>query len=332
MTDSSASTRGVRLQKAMADAGIGARRDCEQLIDAGRVRVNGRVVAALPCFIDPARDVVELDGKVIDLPVPSESEASAARTRPPVYVLINKPKGVITTTRDPEGRRNVLDLVPIGLRRGERLFPVGRLDGDSTGLLLITNDGGLAHQLTHPKFGVTKEYRVTCTGHADDEQLRKLRAGMYLISPATAGVKTTKRASMESVRILKRYVDRARGDRTLLSVTLREGQNREIRRMLARVGLKVRELERVAIGSLRAPDLKPGQSKLLGKKDVERLRVERATAADDEQAIERQRPRSVTSSRRPAAPTPPVRPMPPGAGSDRRSAPESGRARRRRRG
>lgn len=265
-------SRGLRLQKALAEAGVGARRDCEELILAGRVRVNGRTVATLPSFVDPARDVVEVDGELVDL-----SDVAAAneskRPRQLKYVLINKPKGVITTTRDPHGRRNVLDLLPPALRGDQRLFPVGRLDAHSSGLLLITNDGDLAYQLTHPRFGVTKEYRVLCAGLATEEQLRKLRAGMYLINPDEDGSKTAKRASMESVRILKRFVDRARGDRTLLSVTLREGQNREIRRMLARVGLKVRELERVAIGPLRAAGLKPGQAKLLGKKDVERLRA-----------------------------------------------------------
>lgn len=269
-------TKGVRLQKAMADAGLGARRDCEDMITAGRVKVNGRVVTTLPCFVSPS-DVVALDDKAIELPVPAAStdEATSSKASKPralIYVLINKPKGVITTTSDPDGRRNVLDLVPDSLRRDERLFPVGRLDGDSTGLLLITNDGDLAYQLTHPKFGVAKEYRVLTAGLASDEQLQKLRSGMYLVNPTSDGTKTSKRASMESVRIIKRFVDRARGDRTMLSVTLREGQNREIRRMLARVGLKVRELERVAIGPLRAGDLKPGQAKLLGKKDVEKLR------------------------------------------------------------
>lgn len=277
--------KGVRLQKAMADAGLGARRDCEEMITAGRVQVNGRVVKSLPCFVDPANDVVKLDDEIIELPVPertaTESSASKApaRTRTLIYVLINKPKGVITTTSDPEGRRNVLDLVPHSLQRDERLFPVGRLDGDSTGLLLITNDGDLAYQLTHPKFGVPKEYRVLTAGLASDEQLQKLRAGMYLVTPTADGTKSSKKASMESVRIIKRFVDRARGDRTMLSVTLREGQNREIRRMLARVGLKVRELERVAIGPLRAPELQPGQAKLLGKKDVEKLRA--ATLGED---------------------------------------------------
>lgn len=274
---STSAPKGVRLQKAMADAGLGARRDCEEMIVAGRVQVNGRVVDTLPCFVEPASDVVELDGEVIELPVAEESADSAGKTaskaRTFIYVLINKPKGVITTTSDPEGRRNVLDLVPASLRRDERLFPVGRLDGDSTGLLLITNDGDLAFQLTHPKFGITKEYRVLTSGLASDEQLQKLRSGMYLVNPTADGTKSSKRASMESVRIIKRFVDRARGDRTMLSVTLREGQNREIRRMLARVGLKVRELERVAIGPLRAGDLKPGQAKLLGKKDVEKLRA-----------------------------------------------------------
>ena len=264
---------GVRLQKAMADAGIGARRDCEDMITAGRVRVNGKVVTSLPCFIDPEADTVELDGEALRFPEGVHASATAkTAARSYTYVLINKPKGVITTTRDPEGRRNVLDLLPPAMRKDERLYPVGRLDGDSTGLLLLTNDGDLAFQLTHPKFGVAKEYRVVCAGLAADEQLQALKRGMYLVTPASDGTKTSKRASMESVRILKRFVDRNRGDRTLLSVTLREGQNREIRRMLARVGLKVRELERVAIGPLRAGELKPGQVKLLGKKDVEKLR------------------------------------------------------------
>lgn len=263
-------TSSVRLQKAMADAGIAARRDCEEMIAAGRVKVNGRVVATLPCFVSPASDVVELDGEVIELP---STKAEAQRSeRTPVYVLVNKPKGVITTTSDPEGRRNVLDLLPHSLRRDERLYPVGRLDADSTGLILVTNDGDLAYQLTHPKFGVTKEYRVMCAGLASGDQIHRLRKGMFLITPQADGTKSTKRASMESIRIVKRFVDRNRGDRTLLSITLREGQNREIRRLLARIGLKVRELERVAIGPLRAPDLKPGQAKLLGKRDIERLR------------------------------------------------------------
>ncbi|HKQ12146.1 MAG TPA: pseudouridine synthase [Steroidobacteraceae bacterium] len=194
----------------------------------------------------------------------------------PSYLLLNKPKGVITATRGGAGRRTVLDFIPFSLRppdqSGSRWHSVGLLDGDSTGLVLLTDDGELARQLEHPKLGVLKEYRALCTGLAGDEQLQQLRAGMYLVNPAADGSKTTQRAQMESVRVLKRLVDRARGDRTLLGLSVRAGEPREIRRMLARVGLKLRELERVAIGPLRAAGLKPGATKLLGKKDVEKLR------------------------------------------------------------
>jgi 23S rRNA pseudouridine2605 synthase len=186
------------------------------------------------------------------------------------YLLVNKPKGVVTTP-DARGRASVLDLVPYSLRT-EGLRPVGRLDADSSGLMLITDDRELAQQLAHGSLGITAEYRAVVAGLAEDEQLKKLRAGMYLSTPGAEGT-TTKRAAMESVRILKRYVDRARGDRTLLSIALREGQNREIRRMFARVGLKLRELERVAIGPLKTGDLKPGQAKLIKKADVAKLRA-----------------------------------------------------------
>ncbi len=188
------------------------------------------------------------------------------------YLLLNKPKGIITSTRG-AGRRTVLDFIPFSLRGEQRWYSVGLLDGDSTGLVLLTDDGELARQLEHPKLGVLKEYQALCAGLANSEQLQPLRAGLYLVNLTAEGSKTTQRAVMESVRILKKYVDRARGDRTLLSVTVRQGEPREIRRMLARVGLKLRELERVAIGPLRAPGLKPGATKLLGKKDVERLRA-----------------------------------------------------------
>lgn len=188
------------------------------------------------------------------------------------HLLLNKPKGVITSTRGGAGRRTVLDFIPFSLRGEQRWYSVGLLDADSTGLVLLTDDGELARQLDHPKLGLPKEYRALCAGLADNEQLHKLRAGMYLVNPTADGTKTTQRAAMESVKILKRIVDRARGDRTLLGLTVREGEPREIRRMLARVGLKLRELERVAIGPLRGAGLKAGATKLLGKKDVEKLR------------------------------------------------------------
>src|SRR6185436_16390253 len=171
----------------------------------------------------------------------------------PAYLLLNKPKGVITSTRGGAGRRTVLDFIPFALRSrdesAQRWYSVGLLDGDSTGLVLITDDGELARQLEHPKLGVLKEYRALCTGLAGDDQLQQLREGMYLVNPTADGSKTT-----------------------LLGLSVRQGEPREIRRMLARVGLKLRELERVAIGPLRLAGLKPGATKLLGKKDVEKLR------------------------------------------------------------
>jgi len=265
-------TTGVRLQKVLADAGIAARRDCEQLILDGRIHVNGKQITELPCFVS-SEDVVTFDGVAQRLNIVNKHAANASATDDTrTYLLVNKPKGMITTTRDQQGRASILQLVPHSIRERERLFPVGRLDADSTGLLLLTNDGDLAFQLTHPKFGVLKEYRVTTSGLAEAEQIDKLKKGMYLLTPDGSGQTKAKRASMESVRILKRFVDRNRGDRTVLSVQLREGQNREIRRLLARVGLKVRELERIAIGPLRAAELKPGQCKLLGKRDVDKLR------------------------------------------------------------
>jgi 23S rRNA pseudouridine2605 synthase len=267
-------TDGVRLQKALADAGVAGRRDCEQLIVAGRIHVNGKPVLELPYFVDPGSDVVSLDGVPVELLTSAKvatrkSSGSEQRT----YLLINKPKGMITTAKDPEGRPTVLQMVPKAIAERERLFPVGRLDADSTGLLLLTNDGDLAYQLTHPKFGVMKEYRVTAVGMASDDQLQQLKKGMYLMTPDSAGPARSKRASLDNVRVIKRFVDRNRGDRTVLSIKLREGQNREIRRLLARIGLKVRELERVAIGPLKTGDLKTGQCKLLGKKDVDKLRA-----------------------------------------------------------
>jgi len=191
----------------------------------------------------------------------------------PSYLLLNKPKGFVTPTRGGSARRTVLDFIPFSLRGEQSWHTVGLLDADSTGLVLLTDDAEFARQLDHPKLGLLKEYRVLCAGLASDEQLSRLREGMYLVNPAADGSKTTQRAVMDAVRIVKKHVDRARGDRTQLSVTLREGEPREIRRMLARVGLKRRELERVAIGPLRVAGLKPGATKLLGKKDVEKLRA-----------------------------------------------------------
>ena len=221
---------------------------------------------SMPCLVDPARDLIELDGEVIELAGPR-----SARSRERIYLMLNKPKGVISTARDPGGRANVVDLVRAGVPAGHRVYPVGRLDADSTGLVLLTNDGELAHRLAHPSSGIPKEYRVAVQGTLTDSALAQLSKGMFLadVSSPEGGAK---RARMQSVRVLKRTRDRRHGDLSLVSVTLAEGQNREIRRLFARVGVKVRSLERVALGPLHLGRLPPGQFRALGGEEILALR------------------------------------------------------------
>jgi pseudouridine synthase len=260
------SEHGERLQKVLADAGVASRRDVEFAVRGGRIRVNGRRVLELPCLVDPGRDMIELDGEVVDL-----GTGGARRDRARLYLMLNKPKGVISTARDPGGRANVVDLVRPAVPPGDRVYPVGRLDADSTGLVLLTNDGELAHRLAHPASGISKEYRVAVQGTLTDTALAQLSKGMFL---ADAGSPDggAKRARLEQVRVLKRMRDRRRGDLSLVSVTLTEGQNREIRRLFARVGMKVRSLERVALGTLRLGRLPPGRYRALGNEEVLQLR------------------------------------------------------------
>ena len=221
----------------MANAGIASRRESEQLIEDGRVTVNGERITQLPAWVDPFEDRVEVDGEPLIKPKKSSKTFASAGK---MYVMVHKPRGVLSTNDDPEGRRRLLDLIdPSAVPRGVRLFPVGRLDADSTGLILMTNDGELTHRLTHPSFGVTKRYLVSVKGRLVEDDLKKLRKGLVLADPKAgkpespkAG-KPGKKASMESVSVLRHEVDRTRGDRTTLAVTLTEGQNREIRRLLA---------------------------------------------------------------------------------------------------
>jgi pseudouridine synthase len=257
---------GERIERALADAGVFSRRDAEFAVRAGRIRVNGRRVTRLPCLVEPARDLIELDGEIIEL-----RGRPGERARPRLYLMLNKPKGVISTARDPGGRANVVDLVRAGVPRGERVYPVGRLDADSTGLVLLTNDGELAHRLAHPSSGVEKEYRVTVQGALTGEALSQLTRGLFL---ADEGSREggAKRARMKDVRVLKRMKDRRRGDLSLVSVTLTEGHNREIRRLFARVGIKVRSLERVALGALTLGRLPPGHFRTLRGEEVLALR------------------------------------------------------------
>jgi 23S rRNA pseudouridine2605 synthase len=233
---------GERLQKVLAQAGLGSRRRCEELIERGRVRVNGEV-AVLGRRVDPDVDVVEVDGAQIGV-------------RPGlVHLLLNKPTGVITTAEDTHGRPTVVDLVPAE----PRVFPVGRLDADSEGLLLLTNDGDLAHRLTHPSFGVPKEYLVEVEGVPSRGALRRLRQGVELDDGITQPAK---------VAVL--------GD-GVVRITIHEGRNRQVRRMCDAVGHPVRRLVRTRIGPLADRDLPPGEWRALSQDEVRAL--ERAAVA-----------------------------------------------------
>ncbi len=283
--------RGVRLQKAMAESGFASRRACEELIEAGRVTVNGQQVKELPAWVDPAADTIKVDGE----PLPRTPRSRRGREHTAVgktYLIVNKPRGVISTSDDPEGRRRVIDLVEDAAFSRKRLYPVGRLDADSTGMILLTDDGELTHRLTHPSFEATKEYRVTVNGRVSVEDLSKLKKGIYLASPGEiAKTKSaegasapgppggfmrskseSKKASVDAVRILRVEKDASRGDRTMLAITLHEGQNREIRRVLARLGFKVRKLKRVAIGPIQMKTLRSGGWRALTVPEVRKLR------------------------------------------------------------
>ncbi|MEM8782906.1 MAG: pseudouridine synthase [Planctomycetota bacterium] len=276
MHDYTDKSRGVRLQKALAEAGVASRRDCEALIEAGRVRVNGQLVKTLPAWVDAAVDRLEVDGELV---ARSRAARSGKKTAGKHYVLLHKPRRVVSTVEDEPGkdRTTVVDLVDHP--GAARLYPVGRLDADSTGLILLTDDGDLTHRLTHPRFGVTKRYLVSVKGRLEARDLERLKQGLVLADrkalekhgPTRSGG-AAKRASFERVRIVRHETDRARGDRTTLSVTLTEGQNREIRRMLAQLGFKVRKLKRTALGPLQLKGLSPGQWRPLTPAEVKALR------------------------------------------------------------
>jgi 23S rRNA pseudouridine2605 synthase len=260
-------SRGIRLQKVLADAGVASRRDCEAIIEAGRVRVNGRIVASLPAWVDAAEDHIEVDGEAVHQPKRHTGKGGM------VYVMLNKPRNVISTTDDERGRVTVNDLIDLPPSVVKRLYPVGRLDADSTGLILLTNDGDLAHRLTHPSYEVAKVYRVAIRGVLSEAEVEKLQQGILLAHRGTTGRQPqTRRATIAKLRRLGVQRDRTRGDRTLVELTLHEGQNREIRRVLAKLGHKVRRLDRVSIGPLSMKGLARGQWRLLDGQEVAKLK------------------------------------------------------------
>jgi 23S rRNA pseudouridine2605 synthase len=235
---------GERLQKVLARAGVASRRASEELIGAGRVTVNGDL-ARLGQRVDPEHDQVAVDGVPVGV-------------RPGlVYYLLNKPRGVVSTASDPEGRPTVTGLVP----PEPRVHPVGRLDADSEGLLLLTNDGELTHRLTHPSFGVEKEYLVSVAGKPSAGAIRSLRSGVQLDDGLTA------RARVSQV------------EPSLLRITIHEGRKRQVRRMCEMVGHPVTRLVRTRIGPLRDPGLSPGAWRALTTAEVRRLEREASGGA-----------------------------------------------------
>ena len=240
---------GERLQKVLARAGVGSRRACEALIEEGRVEVDGKVVTALGTRVDVLQQKIRVDG---------ELKASHRQT----YYMVNKPVGVVSTNRDPEGRRRVIDLIHSDLR----LFPVGRLDRTSEGLILVTNDGQLANRLTHPRYRVPKTYLVRVVGRISFAEIKQLAHGVHLAEGY---------AQPESVHIKRHH-----RQSTDLEIVLREGRNREIRRLLARVGHKVINLCRTAVGSIKLGSLPSGSYRKLTPAEVRKLETMHLQSAD----------------------------------------------------
>jgi 23S rRNA pseudouridine2605 synthase len=236
-----------RLQKVLAHAGVGSRRHCEELITTGRVSVNGETVRELGTRVDPEAQKITVDGQ----PIHAEKH---------VYWLVNKPRGYLCTNYDPSRRPLAVDLVP---HVPQRVYTVGRLDEDSEGLLLLTNDGELANRLMHPRFGVEKTYVVQVAGRPGPEDLQQLLKGVWL---SDGHVKA------KSIKRLKSSGEKS----TSLRIVLSEGKNREIRRMLARLEHKVLRLKRTAIGPVEIGSLATGKSRRLTRQEVAALQKEAA--------------------------------------------------------
>ncbi|MBK6770367.1 MAG: rRNA pseudouridine synthase [Ardenticatenales bacterium] len=259
-----------RLQKVIAAAGLCSRRRAEELIAAGRVQVNGEVVAVLGATADPHTDTIVVDG----------AELTA---EPFEFWAVHKPPGVVTTLKDPEGRPQARDLVPTRAR----VYPVGRLDVASSGLLLFTNDGALAHRLMHPRFAHTKVYEVLVSGYPSEDVLNMLRGGITLDDGPTLPAE---------VRQLK-----TTGDGTWLSITLREGRKRQIRRMLEHVGYPVVHLKRVAFGPVKLGRLPSGHARPLAGRELADLRQLAGVAAPPRTGNPRNTALRATNKRPPRA-------------------------------
>ncbi|MFC5699844.1 pseudouridine synthase [Cohnella faecalis] len=233
-----------RLQKILANAGVASRRKCEELIAAGKVTVNDKVVSELGAKADPASDVIAVNGK----PIKQEKK---------LYILFNKPKGVITSATDPKGRTVVTDFMR---EVKERVYPVGRLDYDTEGLLLLTNDGDLAHILTHPKHHVPKTYLATVERVPHGSKLEKLQKGVKLDDGMTAPAE----AEYHDIDPEGKYAT--------ISITIREGRNRQVRRMFEAIGHPVTRLKRVSFGGIALGSLQRGKHRSLTAEEIQKLR------------------------------------------------------------
>lgn len=231
----------IRLQKHLSECGIASRRKAEELIAAGKVKINGHI-AEIGSKVDPKRDKVTVRGRAV---VPVNEK---------VYIMLNKPRGFVTTMSDELGRKTVSDLVADA---GSRIFPVGRLDRDSEGLLIMTNDGDFANKLTHPSSHVNKTYRVTVKGAAEEEQLLKMKEGILLDGRKTLPCDC--------------FVAERKPDRTVLIFVLNEGRNRQIRRMCEAVGLEVLRLKRTEIAGVKLGMLPQGKWRPLNEREMRRL-------------------------------------------------------------
>ena len=237
----------VRLQKFLAEAGIASRRKCEELIQSGKVMVNGKVVETLGTKINPKEDKVTYNGKIV--------ENSLQKT----YILLNKPIGCVTTAKDQFKRDTVLDLIKIN----KRIVPCGRLDMYTSGALILTDDGDFVYKITHPKHEIEKTYTVTIKGIVTNEEVQKLRQGVEIDDNGEKYI--TKKAN---VRILKTDIEK---DISRLEIVIHEGKNRQVRKMCEAVGRKVLALHRSKIGNIGVKDLKIGTWRYLKKHEIEKL-------------------------------------------------------------
>lgn len=284
----------MRLQRYLAQCGLGSRRECEELIENGRIQIDGKTVTKLGTNVSPAEQAVALDGEKL----------SIERKK---YFLLNKPPGFLCTAKDPQGRRTIFDLFP---PEGPRLFCVGRLDEATTGLLIVTNDGALTQKLAHPKYRIHRLYKAQVAGHPTREVLNELKEGLFF---------TEGKFKVHDIRPVKKQ-----GRSTWVEITMTEGQNREIRRLLARTGHKVMKLERIGFGPVRLGRVPMGQYRELRREELGKLfeileRTQRAPDTENAQSESK----SSTKKKSAFGKSSPKKP----SGTRKKSAPKSKRKR-----